>query len=146
MELQVVADWLDEHGKMPTVAAMFREVSEREPRPFPTGSRVYGTPRADSDYDVVVLFKDGELAYLAERIKERGVSANRKNLSLRIDAWNLVCFTLPLEYEAWRLATEELEKRKPVTKDEAIVAIAAECARLKVPGHGVEAEESLATY
>ena len=126
MELAVVADWADENSR-PTVAAILRDVAGREPYPFQTGSRAYGTPRTDSDYDIVAFMTTGEIAYLGEKVRERSVSGTHTSLSLRLGPFNVICLTRRFEFNAWQDATNELTARKPVARSEAIELIKSKC-------------------
>lgn len=86
---------------------------------FLTGSRAYGTPRPESDYDLVVLIdKDLEATLRAsfsvpedESLKLKG--ANGQEL-------NLICVNDEDEYKAWFHATEFLKEVAPVSREHAI--------------------------
>ena len=100
-------------------------------KPFLTGSRAYGTPRPDSDVDIVVLIddRDGEpddelfhnlaTAGHCDEIKEYCETS----ACVRFGKLNIIIARCPEQYEAWRKGTEECASRKPVTRDEAIEAM-----------------------
>jgi predicted nucleotidyltransferase len=97
-------------------------------RPFVTGSRAYGTPREDSDIDLVVLTSEGtirELKALADNGADVDLKIDygRHNVPLRFGPLNLICVTDPRDYEVWREGTQRLILRsvdRPVTRDEAV--------------------------
>lgn len=99
-----------------------------EMQAFLTGSRVYGTPREDSDLDMFVYCPDqATLDLLTESADDEtigcadddydGESANR--VILRFGKLNLLCTTKKADYAAWKDGTALLTSRKPVTRDEA---------------------------
>jgi hypothetical protein len=90
---------------------------------FATGSRVYGTPTEASDVDLCVVLSEADLALLRELCDGDPGSGGD---SLRFGKLNLICFTLEESAEPWRVATERLAARKPVTRDEAVKEIKAE--------------------
>lgn len=105
-------------------------------RSFLTGSRVYGTPRPDSDVDLVVLMESEEiqaLALLADSNKDVSSGASRavydSGSCLRFGRLNLIAHWDRDVFDAWRAATEELAKAKPVTREHAIEAIKARIAK-----------------
>lgn len=83
-----------------------------------TGSHAYGTPRPDSDVDLVVLVGREGVDKLSELADETGVVScpGGQEKSLRFGKLNLS----PARLESWRKATAELVARKPVTRDEAV--------------------------
>ncbi len=98
-------------------------------QPFVTGSRVYGTPRKDSDIDLVVLVDEATLKLL-ENVSEHTPTRHPNeeyqigvlglNASLRFGRLNLLCVTTPEAYEVWKYGTEKLKKEAPVTRDRAV--------------------------
>lgn len=93
---------------------------------FLTGSRCYGTPAVDSDIDLVALVSRDDLSVLChEADTETHSSAGGEvdGASMRFGKLNLIAFTDPGEYIAWKNATAELYSRKPVTRDEAVTEI-----------------------
>lgn len=102
---------------------------------FLTGSRVYGTPRPDSDIDFVVLVGKDELLTLtaladnlAEKAESEGSLGSTRGKedpgeSLRFGKLNLICHTSQVVFEAWRDATAALKDVRPVTREAAIATI-----------------------
>jgi hypothetical protein len=77
-----------------------------------TGSRVYGTPRLDSDLDMAVLCTHDEWQALAQRADScDGGQEYAKSKSLHFGELNILCFVRGHDeeaYLAWRLATLKL--------------------------------------
>ena len=89
---------------------------------FLTGSRAYGTPRPDSDVDIVMRMPQETVDILLSAIpaeKVRKYPAN-DSVSLWFDNLNLICLTTDKAFETWIEGTACLMVRKPVTRDEAI--------------------------
>lgn len=90
---------------------------------FITGSYAYGTPRPDSDIDLVVLLPPDvlldNLDALADKTNKDSC-AHRGHPSMMFGKLNLIVFHDEREFKGWRKATEELKARRPVTKAEAI--------------------------
>lgn len=83
-----------------------------------TGSRAYGTPRDNSDIDLVIACRTDDISTLWEFTE-----ANDGRCAYGL--LNLVVFNLdkPDEvkrYESWKAAHDRLVARSPVTKDDAI--------------------------
>ena len=94
---------------------------------FLTGSRAYGTPREDSDIDLVAMMTSGTLDELAKILDtdDEGESAvmydgSSATACLRFGNLNLLVVTRIEDYEAWHEGTMELIGRKPVTREEAV--------------------------
>lgn len=90
---------------------------------FVTGSRAYGEPREDSDIDLCILVDRFPQAF-EEHYQQDG-SGGGDGLSFRVGEINFLMF-FPCEqhvFAAWKEATDELEQRRPVTRDEAIKVI-----------------------
>lgn len=95
---------------------------------FLTGSRVYGSPREDSDLDIAVLCEEAsELTLLRlmsgkspAQVKRKGRSGGPDNDSLYFGKLNLICFTNKVEFEAWRRATDSLKMMGPVERQHAV--------------------------
>lgn len=87
---------------------------------FITGSHAYGTPRPDSDIDLVVLVDD-ETGYTLAQLSDEGQSP------IRFGSLNLILVFSEKEFFAWQGATEDLVNRKKqgekITRDEAIRVI-----------------------
>lgn len=90
---------------------------------FVTGSRAYGTPRKDSDIDLVI-FADNETAQLlAEQAANREQalgSGAPDDVSLRFGRLNLIVLTDEDKFDLWQKATQALIARRPVTREEAV--------------------------
>lgn len=78
------------------------------------GSRAYGTPREDSDVDLVIQLSIEDEILLREGLglKETG--------SIRIGNLNIIVARTDEQYELWRSGIEILKSRAPVTRQEAI--------------------------
>jgi predicted nucleotidyltransferase len=98
---------------------------------FLTGSRVYGTPREDSDIDLAVLMSSAELGALLRLADPEAQGHEYEDgVSIRFGNLNLIVFCAKDEFDAWRSATQELIARKPVTRAEAVLAIDAKLAEI----------------
>lgn len=89
---------------------------------FVTGSHAYGTPRPDSDIDLVVLVSPEDMARLVKMDPDStadryGVMASSY---LRFGKLNLLAVDNMTDYLVWLHGTLELIARKPVTRDEAV--------------------------
>lgn len=89
-----------------------------EERAFITGSRAYGTPREDSDIDLVVPLYEKDYRTLW------ALSGGNK---LMFGKLNIVAFNMSDEEDAkrffaWKKVNYELCKKQPVTKEEACLA------------------------
>jgi len=83
---------------------------------FMTGSRVYGTPRPDSDVDVVVLVSlDDATDLWAESQSENSVRYGHLNLILCTDTEKG-----REKFKVWKEVTEYLKSQKPVTREKAV--------------------------
>ena len=101
---------------------------------FCTGSRVYGTPREDSDIDVVALIdernfdKKFSLLWqqsddLQEELKGNPAGSyiyEPDDHSLRFGKLNLLCFYHKMKFDAWHAGTQHLICLRPVTRDFAV--------------------------
>ncbi len=93
-------------------------------RSFMTGSRVYGTPRPDSDVDLVVLVSPEDAAILGDNNQDTRGSAQ----TLQYGNLNLIALIDDVDgngrkqFDIWRTVTDSLIKRAPVTKEEAVKA------------------------
>lgn len=88
---------------------------------FLTGSRVYGTPRDESDIDLMILTSDDDYAALCNWGTVRNASGEQCDWqSLRFERLNIISTSDPDRFEVWRKITNDLAARAPVTKEEAI--------------------------
>lgn len=78
------------------------------------GSRAYGTPREDSDVDLVV-----QLSIEDEILLREGLGLDAQG-TLRIGNLNLIVARTDEQYELWRSGIEMLKEMAPVTRQEAI--------------------------
>jgi hypothetical protein len=72
---------------------------------FLTGSRAYGTPRADSDWDLVVLAESDEV---------------ERELRAAVGKLDLITCVDEKEYECWKRGTEVLRCVRPCTRKQAV--------------------------
>lgn len=93
-----------------------------------TGSHVYGTPKPDSDIDLVVLVTKQEIKLL-RKLADEDNSTDYENpdygvggltASLRFGKLNLLCCTDPAQVDVWRRGTDALKLVRPVTRDQAV--------------------------
>lgn len=91
---------------------------------FLTGSRVYGTPRVDSDVDLVVLVSQADVNVLWENNDSESPSSG--TATLRFGRLNVIALVDNEEgrkqYRIWNDVTEALKRKAPVTKEEAVKA------------------------
>lgn len=86
-----------------------------------TGSRAYGTPTEESDYDLVIAVTTEE----ANLISQAGTSPNACYPSTHFGKLNLIIFRsdVPedmLRYYRWKQAHDTLMLEKPVTRERAV--------------------------
>jgi hypothetical protein len=88
---------------------------------FLTGSRVYGTPKPESDIDLCVLLTYDEIEKLRE-FSDTKLPASRSpsSVSLRFGKLNIIATDDEKVFAEWRLGTSILEALRTVTKDFAI--------------------------
>jgi hypothetical protein len=89
---------------------------------FFTGSRTYGTPRADSDLDLAIRVSYEELAKIVvSNVADEVIwYDNSPTASLKFGKLNVIACLTDDAFEKWALSTTSLELRAPVTRDEAI--------------------------
>lgn len=89
---------------------------------FLTGSRVYGTPREDSDIDLVVPVSPETAARIIELAGEEAQPQGYEGTqsSVRFGDLNLLLVCSDAMYEAWRAGTDKLKAEAPVTRERAI--------------------------
>src|SRR5437899_12858576 len=92
-------------------------------RSFLTGSHVYGTPKPDSDIDLVVLVSPEHLAKLrefADADYKWNNDYHTAKLSFRFGKLNLICCTNEIDFNVWKEGTEKLQEIQPVTREDAV--------------------------
>lgn len=84
-------------------------------QPFFTGSRVYGMPNENSDYDLVVLFDDNDplAKILVNNFKT-------KSGTYRAGDLNLIVLYSEDAYKRWLGARDECLELAPITREQAI--------------------------
>lgn len=87
-------------------------------RAYITGSRAYGTPREDSDIDLVIACGTSDLFALWAVVEHTKLMFGRLNLV----AFNVDIPEEAARYERWLSVHNSLVARRPVTKEEAIAA------------------------
>ena len=93
---------------------------------FVTGSRAYGTPGPDSDFDLAVLLDHDDCGDLCDFFSDSIVTGSRNGgVSIRFGKLNLLVFVVREKFDAWRAAMLDLKGRRPVTRIEAIKTIEA---------------------
>lgn len=85
-------------------------------RAFATGSRVYGTPKVDSDIDLVI-YVDKKTEKLLRKYCDHNKPSDK---SIRFGRLNLILVNKMSQWDAWFLGTARLKKLSPVTRDQAI--------------------------
>ena len=84
---------------------------------FITGSRAHGTPRADSDIDLVILVSSADA-------KKLGVTEKSRR-SLRFGELNLIVIQEQEKFDAWKKVNDHLVSIGPVTREKAVQAYCA---------------------
>lgn len=87
-----------------------------------TGSHAYGTPREDSDVDLVVLMDPGpgfDFALLFEAEIKRGKNSY-PGAQFTQGKLNIILCTDIQDFEIWEQGTRDLQKKRPVTREEAM--------------------------
>lgn len=81
------------------------------------GSRAYGFPTEDSDWDLVVLVDPATAEKLLDAFPS---GANSGDGSIMAGNLNLLLAQSRGEYDVWVQGIEELKARAPVSRDEAV--------------------------
>jgi len=90
-------------------------------RSFLTGSHVYGTPKHDSDIDLVIQLSSDEELQLLGHSDGGGIRVNDSGYpTIRFGNLQLIAVEDDREFSIWKSCTEELRKRAPVTREEAV--------------------------
>lgn len=87
---------------------------------FATGSRVYGTSRPDSDWDIVVRTDIGEIPGFECTTASTYFGNDMESASGRCGAINFIFIFTDARFEMWRKGTEFLKAHGPVTRDQAV--------------------------
>jgi len=94
-----------------------------ERRAFITGSHAYGTPRPDSDIDLVILVDSATCALLCDggsgpsRVLADGTG--KAFYGSEDSMLNLIILTDPAEFDLWLKGTQELIAMRPVDRETA---------------------------
>lgn len=84
------------------------------------GSRIYGTPRSDSDVDMCVLVTEEEARILGDNADEpNGLRPGWGSFPVRYGRLNIIVCTDPDVYARWLAGRDELRRSAPVTRDQA---------------------------
>lgn len=86
---------------------------------FLTGSRAYGTPSSDSDYDIVLLLSEEDFAIARAYPGAQYTDTTIRMTTGKVD---LIIFRDPELYTKWEEVTGELTARAPVCQSDAIQA------------------------
>lgn len=129
VQMLVAADAAQEAGE-DSLSELLREIAKPDCRDIlPTGSRVYGSPGPDSDWDWVIL-----LPYLPHRLRSAADTCRESDeeyrgvkgidAALRFGPVNLLVVTTRDQFFAWeegtRLLCAEREKFGPVRRERAV--------------------------
>ena len=95
---------------------------------FITGSYAYGIPRPESDLDVVMLVMDDPTLIALQALADSADGSGGD--SLRFGKLNLIIVASEAEWAQWRTGTQELIKRRPVTRADAVAYLEAKKARI----------------
>lgn len=90
-------------------------MTDEKSEAFITGSRAYGTPREDSDIDLVVLATSEACSMLTQH-------RDPSSKSVRYGRLNIILFSSEqseqvISFKMWREINNQLIKQKPVTRD-----------------------------
>ncbi len=80
---------------------------------FLTGSHAYGTPREDSDIDLVIRCDEETAKFLSA---QRDPMADGSP-AIKFGKMNFIPCTTDEQYNAWRAGTTALQYRKPVARE-----------------------------
>ena len=103
---------------------------------FLTGSQRYGTPREDSDIDLVVPMDVIEGHIFVKACLKAGIKIDENEnqydngACIRFGKLNLLLMSDKEKVEGWRNATNKLIAEKPVTRERAIEVVAIEVDKL----------------
>lgn len=97
-------------------------------RSFVTGSHAYGTPRYDSDIDLVILVSESDLELLQKCSEKKNFWHQDEQYSrntpqaacLRFGDLNIIACTDEMQYDVWKKGTKRLKAKAPVLREEAV--------------------------
>lgn len=93
-------------------------------RSFMTGSRVYGVPKDESDFDLVILMDREEavkLLYFSDNNGEKQDNyTEMKSLPMRFGKLNIIAVFTEADMAVWKLGTKQLVQENNVSRDRAI--------------------------
>jgi hypothetical protein len=124
VQLVVTADMADEQGEA-SLATMLRTIAKTiYPSVLPTGSRVYGIPTPDSDWDWVLQCTfTAVLSMNADEItttQPEDLGTLGIDYSMRFGPVNLLVVTTLTQFNAWLQGTKQLIAECPVVRDRAV--------------------------
>lgn len=97
---------------------------------FVTGSRKYGTPRPDSDIDLVIFVEsESEYDLLVELADDQGSITCLEEYEglvltpLRFAKLNLICCVNHDEWQCWHDGTKQMETKRPIARDAAVALL-----------------------
>jgi len=92
-----------------------------------TGSRRYGTPRADSDVDVVIRADEQKLieTLVANADGTGSMGAGHDQFSVKYGKLNLIVCLTDAAYLTWADGNASLDAQAPVTRDNAVKVFSA---------------------
>lgn len=120
-------------------------MSTRDFLPFLTGSRAYGTPRDDSDIDIVIRTDDKALVEALTKANEMDVRPNPFYFPTRVGPLNIMVCTTDNAYRAWREGTETIKqfaKENGPASREMAIKVLSDCRHR----YGVEPDEEYVLY
>lgn len=99
--------------------ALPKEGTDHEHPAFLTGSRAYGNPTADSDFDIVLPCSNTLAWTLRKHFVDWGKSPSTVD-SIKIGNLNLLLSPTQEDYAVWVEGTKQLIEVKPVTRSQAV--------------------------
>lgn len=128
----IAADCAEIDNNLISLGWFLRWSHETRLAPLFTGSRCYGTPRPESDWDWVIKIQQYPQKVLvshADEVTEKEKDqypdggyegSNRLDRALRFGPVNLICCSSTMQYQAWCNGTRYLTEQAPVTRKKAI--------------------------
>lgn len=91
---------------------------------FLTGSRAYGTPRPDSDVDIVVPVQKDAVEKIKAALKAAGIDTSGTeeyaDFAFRVGLVNVLLVPPEVAEKVWKAGTEFLIGQAPVTREKAV--------------------------